>query len=103
MIGLSLSGGGAKGAFEVGVLEHMREALDAPLDSQLSQYVTFLVTCWNKLGKTEDVWRKLAPWKWLNNPCIGDKEPLRKLLLGLTDYEKTRVGVPVEVPAWDME
>lgn len=127
--GLSLSGGGARGAFEVGVLEYVAEHPDlypdgfargcgcsvgavnlgglvqfAPGSQQIGQFVGFMTKCWERLGKTEDVWTKRFPpfLAGLWNPSIGDNAPLRKLLGSLIDFKAAGEGTPCDVAAWDL-
>jgi NTE family protein len=126
---LCLSGGGAKGAFEVGVLEYIAEhpnlfpdgfaagagtsvgAINlgglvqfAPGRDQITKYVVYLVRCWEKLGRTEDVWTKRFPpyLAGLWHPSIGDNTPLRKLLKSLIDFKAVATGTPCNVAAWDL-
>jgi predicted acylesterase/phospholipase RssA len=109
-VAISASGGGAKGAYQVGVLEYMAERLGAPIDSQFGRFVTYSVNCWHKLERTEQVWRRLPPWRYIppvgNSGHVGDSAPLRLLLDELlpgTAHDLVMQGVPVTMPAWDME
>ena len=109
-IAISASGGGAKGAYQVGVLEHMVEKLGSSIDSQLGLFATYAINCWHRLERTEQVWRKLAPWKYIppigDHGHIGDNSPLRELLgemLPSNAHDLVMQGVPVSMPAWDME
>jgi NTE family protein len=90
MIGLSLSGGGAKGAFEAGVIEYLAaHATDPAVDlpngfdvgvgcsvgalgmgalahhasgpSQLAGFSTRLTRCWESIRTTKDVWTLRFP------------------------------------------
>lgn len=127
--GLCLSGGGAKGAFEVGVLEYLAEhpvlfpngfvagsgcsvgAVNLaglvqfpPGPNQLPRFVAYLVRCWEMLGQTGDVWTKRFPpyLAGLWNPSIGDNAPLRNLLRQLINFKASAEGTPCEVAAWDL-
>lgn len=127
-VGLCLSGGGAKGAFQVGVLEHFAKvgaypngfvigsgtsvgainiaglSMVPPGSEQLGRYVEYLVRSWERLAKTEDVWKMRFPpyaaglWK----PSFGDNEPLRRLLSELIDFDAVMTGTPASVVGWDL-
>jgi NTE family protein len=128
-VGLCLSGGGAKGAYEVGVLEYIAEHPElfpngfmggsgtsvgavnlggvvqfAPGPQQVPHAVDYMVRCWERLGNTEDVWTKRFPpyLAGLWNPSIGINTPLRKLLTEFIDFDRVKVGTPCEVAAWDL-
>lgn len=126
--GLCLSGGGAKGAFQVGVLEYLAEhpgefsefqigsgtsvgainilglAMTPRGPKQIEQFAEFAIHCWEKLSKTEDVWKlRFPPYAagmW--NPSIGDNSPLRRLLSDLVDFDAIVTGTECNVVAWDL-
>lgn len=129
--GLCLSGGGAKGAFEVGVFEYLAEHPDLypygfdsasgcsvgavnlgglarykPGPSQIGLWTKYMVECWDKLDKTSDVWTKRFPpyLAGLWNPSIGDNTPIKTLLLELLseNFQDIGEGTPCEVAAWDL-
>lgn len=132
MTGLCLSGGGARGAFQAGVLEYFAEnpslfpegfqagagtsvgainiaglAMEAgstPGEKQLEHYAKFTNECWEKLSSTKDVWRlKVPPYAaGLWSPSIGDNSPLRKLLLEIVDFDAVMNGIPCSVVAWNL-
>lgn len=129
--GLCLSGGGAKGAFQVGVFEYLAEhpelyphGFDAASGcsvgavnlgglakfksgpEQVKSWTTYMVECWSKLTKTSDVWTKRFPpyLAGLWNPSIGDNAPLKALLTELlsANFKDISDGTPCEVAAWDL-
>ncbi len=127
--GLCLSGGGSKGAFQVGVLEYLAEhsalfpegfscgagtsvgavniaglAMTPPSARQIEDLAAFVIRCWERLARTEDVWRlRMPPYAaGLWNPSIGDNAPLRKLLRSLVDLDRVMAGTPCSVVAWDL-
>lgn len=125
MRGLCLSGGGAKGAFQVGALEHLAEhesktfqvgsgtsvgAINIaglamqPTGSTLGHYVEFLIHAWERLAKTEDVWKlRFPPYAaGLVKPSVGDNAPLRRLLTELVDFDRVMSGTPCTVVGWDL-
>lgn len=125
MRGLCLSGGGAKGAFQVGALEYLAEhetktfqvgsgtsvgainiaglAMQPP-GSGLGTYVEFLIRAWERLAKTEDVWKlRFPPYAaGLMKPSVGDNAPLRRLLHELVDFDRVMGGTPCTVVGWDL-
>jgi len=130
-VGLCLSGGGAKGAYELGVFEYLAEhpelfpngfkaatgcsvgavnigglAQFKPGPDQIKQWTAYMVKCWERLDKTTDVWTKRFPpyLAGLWNPSIGTNTPIKGLLKELLseDFKAVAEGTPCEVAAWDL-
>lgn len=125
--GFCFSGGGGRGAFQVGVLEWVVEngveaykngfdlgsgtsvgavnAVGGAMRGRdLGKMTEFLIHCWEKLEKTSDVWKwkipPVAAGVW--NTSVGDNSPLRKLLLSLIEFDAVMEGPQVWVTAWDL-
>jgi NTE family protein len=129
--GLCLSGGGAKGAFQVGVFEYLLEhpelfpngfndgshtsvgaisgsglACFKPGPEQIRQYTEFLVECWSSITQTSDIWDLRWPpyLAGLWNPSVGRNTPLKGLLKKLLQsrFKDMASGTRTEVAAWDL-
>ena len=103
-LGLALSGGGAKGAFQVGVIDELvtQRGIDFSVIGGTStgaiqglgvaqDTVSELLDIWSSLKKNEDIYYERAfglAGFLIGEDAMYDTRPLRKLLKGFADEEK---------------